>query len=365
MMTETTPAPSRQTTRALPLQTAILGCGQIARGFHLPHILSHNKLQLRAICDIIPDNLDAAVRQYGLNAIHATTTTTNLYTKPLDLICICTPPASHYTLIRDALENGCHVVCEKPFLLSSKEAHLISELAQDKHCLVKINHSQLDWPLHRLMERLIKARIPGELLSASFSFSVSERYTAVHREHWNSGDPGLHPLWDLGSHLVPLAIRWFGSLDSIKTLRRSSRSAVIQSTSPEGMPVHIAVQSGGAADFQHEVLTGTHGVIQLDIAEGHDAPQLSVDLPGHRILIRNHGEHFHYHTIQKNRSISADKRYAEEELLHRTQKILDEPCAWIDPYTQLIQEMDSGINPKKVLGEPLMTVKLLEEAMRT
>lgn len=365
MMTEITQVPSRLTTRTLPLQTAVLGCGQIARGFHLPQILQHNKLQLRAICDIIPDNLEAAVRQYGLDAIHATGTTTSLYTEPLDLICICTPPASHYALIREALENGCHVVCEKPFMLSDKEANLIAELAQERQCLVKVNHSQLDWPLHRLMERLVKARITGELVSASFSFSVSERYTAVHRAHWNSGDPGLHPLWDLGSHLIPLAIRWFGSLDSIRTLRRSSRSAVIQCSSPEGVPIHIAVQSGGAADFQHEVLTGTHGILQLDIAEGHDAPQLSVDLPGHRILIRNHGEHFHYHTIHKNRPISADQRHAEQELLHDTQRILEEPCAWIDPYTQLLQDMDSGIYPKTALREPLMTVKLLEEAMRT
>ncbi len=39
-----------------------------------------------------------------------------------DVIHICTPPATHGTLVKSALDAGKHVLCEKPLSLSQTEA---------------------------------------------------------------------------------------------------------------------------------------------------------------------------------------------------------------------------------------------------
>ena len=46
-----------------------------------------------------------------------------------DVIHICTPPATHGTLVKSALDAGKHVLCEKPLSLSQTEAKDLAEQA--------------------------------------------------------------------------------------------------------------------------------------------------------------------------------------------------------------------------------------------
>lgn len=54
----------------------------------------------------------------------------------LDAVYIATPPFTHYTLSRMALENGKHVLCEKPFVADEAEVRELFALARDKGLLI-------------------------------------------------------------------------------------------------------------------------------------------------------------------------------------------------------------------------------------
>ena len=52
-------------------------------------------------------------------------------TKP-DVIHILTPPKTHFSLTKEAIGAGCHVLVEKPIALNLEEARTLYELAEKK-----------------------------------------------------------------------------------------------------------------------------------------------------------------------------------------------------------------------------------------
>lgn len=70
-----------------------------------------------------------------------TVTAEKLMESDVDVIHICTPPATHGRLVRQALEAGKHVLCEKPLSLSAEEAKGLVELAKEsgKVCGMVLN----------------------------------------------------------------------------------------------------------------------------------------------------------------------------------------------------------------------------------
>jgi predicted dehydrogenase len=54
----------------------------------------------------------------------------------VDAVYIATPPFTHYALSKMALENGKHVLCEKPFVSSEEEVRELFELARKKGLLI-------------------------------------------------------------------------------------------------------------------------------------------------------------------------------------------------------------------------------------
>ena len=60
-----------------------------------------------------------------------------------DVVHICTPPATHATLAKLALDHGAHIYVEKPFTLSTHDAKEVLSLAKDKGLQVCAGHQLL------------------------------------------------------------------------------------------------------------------------------------------------------------------------------------------------------------------------------
>ena len=50
----------------------------------------------------------------------------------IDVVYIATPHETHYSYIKDALNHGKHVICEKPMVLKRQQAEELFELAKEK-----------------------------------------------------------------------------------------------------------------------------------------------------------------------------------------------------------------------------------------
>lgn len=106
-----------------PTRVAIIGCGQIAVAGHLPAFAAaaHAGLcQVVGVGDVSRVRAEAAARPYDIAAF--TGVDELLHRTQPTVVCIATPPSSHHDLVLQALDAGCHVLCEKPVAMNLSEA---------------------------------------------------------------------------------------------------------------------------------------------------------------------------------------------------------------------------------------------------
>ena len=140
-------------TRASPrrYRGAVIGAGGIARQSHLPALRETAGLKSRvdivALVDSAPglapvDSLPLLLEKEQLRDLG-----------PLDFIDICTPTASHLELTLWGLEQGYHVICEKPVATSRAEADRIGAAARASGRIVLPCHQYRYNPVWRRIKQ--------------------------------------------------------------------------------------------------------------------------------------------------------------------------------------------------------------------
>ncbi len=93
------------------MKIAIIGCGTIANGQHIPAYLKNEKAEIKYFCDIIPERAKKAVEKYGCG-IAVTDYKEVLADSEVEAVSVCTPNHMHSIIAMDALRAGKNVLCE-------------------------------------------------------------------------------------------------------------------------------------------------------------------------------------------------------------------------------------------------------------
>ncbi len=100
----------------------------------------------------------------------------------VDLVYIATPPYLHYEQSKLALENGKHVICEKPAAIKPEHAIELRDLAQSKNLLYVVNLMQRYNILYETVSTLIRENVLGDFLHGFFeNYASDEKLT---EQHW-------------------------------------------------------------------------------------------------------------------------------------------------------------------------------------
>ncbi|QGG95996.1 Gfo/Idh/MocA family protein [Actinomarinicola tropica] len=94
------------------LRAGVIGCGAIAHE-HLRHLRGSSRAELVAVCDRSNATARFAQETYGAPHRHLDHRAM-LEAENLDVVHVLTPPQTHPDIVRDALDAGAHVLCEKP-----------------------------------------------------------------------------------------------------------------------------------------------------------------------------------------------------------------------------------------------------------
>ena len=117
---------------------AIIGCGRIANGAHLPALSKMDNVRIKYACDIIEQKAEKARESFPKIEEVITDYNIALNDPEVDAVFVLTPNYSHYTVTMDALRAGKHVMCEKPITVSYDLSREMAELANKKGLMLNI-----------------------------------------------------------------------------------------------------------------------------------------------------------------------------------------------------------------------------------
>jgi predicted dehydrogenase len=194
-----------------PINTGIIGFGLSGKVFHAPFIHAHPGFELSAIVERHARKSKEIYPHISVLKSHEEL----LQNKNIELVIIATPNIHHFSMARDSLMAGKHLVIEKPFTPTVEEAVKLIQIAQEKDRKIFVYQNRR-WDADFLtIKKLIKQDKLGDIAYYEAHF---DRYSPVLKPHsWRDEDaPGGGILYDLGSHLIDQAIHLFGMPKEIK-----------------------------------------------------------------------------------------------------------------------------------------------------
>jgi len=197
-------------------RVAIIGLGAGAQRIMLPGLTSLAGIQIVAAADLDSKHRERAAVRWRIPNVYADPAEMLARERP-DFVAIATPPLTHYHLSALALEHGCHVYCEKPFMSSLKEADEIIALAQRHGRCVGVNSQYYQMPIFRRVQDLLNSEKTGRLYHID---AWQHMYLLPHQEGgWKAALDSRRVLFEFGTHVVDLLCRFFDSFPSAVTAR--------------------------------------------------------------------------------------------------------------------------------------------------
>ncbi len=198
-------------TEVKTLKMGIIGCGGIARWAYAPFFRGEKRVEIVAVCDILPDRVAQFRDEFFPTADTYTDYKELLARKDIDAINICTPNSLHSEIAVAAFKAGKHVMCEKPDAVSPKKAiemKTASEKAK-KLLMVMRNNRFTDPSIYA--KRFIDAGKMGEIYAGRCGWQRRRGIPGKGGWFTTKELAGGGPLIDLGVHMIDLAIWLMGN----------------------------------------------------------------------------------------------------------------------------------------------------------
>lgn len=258
------------------VKIGIVGCGFIG----LKHVQSFTKVpgcQLQALSDIRPERMSTLLQEVApqLPAAGGTPIDQHLSYRDLiqnpqvDVVVVTVISGLHAQIATEALQNGKHVIVEKPLALSAEEARTLLETANQSGKKVAVCHQKRFFPHLQQLRDLIQSGKIGQVVQGGVSlmYNRDERYyqEASWRGTWAQDggvllNQAIHDidllLWMIGK---PIAIQ--GQLSRLLRPIEAEDAAVVSLRLPNGTLARIeaTVCADRSSAFERIEVMGTKG----------------------------------------------------------------------------------------------------------
>jgi len=244
-----------------PVNIAIVGCGywgpNLIRNFYqtndvkVSYVCDSNKEKLKNIKKLYPDiKLSESYSEV-------------LQNEDIDALCIVTPLSTHYKIAKEALLAGKHVLVEKPFVQTSKEAKELIELAKEKKRVLMVDHTFI---YTGAVQKIKDLSLKGELGEIIYFDSERINLGLIRKD--------ANVLWDLAVHDIsiidylisqkPLSV---SALGSSPILRGGEEMAHLAIKHEGGIVSHVHVSWLSPLKIRKVLVGGTKKMVLYDDVE--------------------------------------------------------------------------------------------------
>jgi len=198
------------------VRVLLIGAGGISE-HHAKALQSTENAELAGFIDLDQQKVDEAISLYGGNQYQDIA---SAVADGVESAHILTPPDSHAKIAIDALQQGLHVLVEKPLGLSIEECEAIEDAAKAAGKLATVNHSLLYDPEINKAIELVKNGAVGDVVSVDIVRSSEYPSYPGGQLPPHYREPG-YPFRDIGVHALYLIQEFLGSIKSVEGKYRS------------------------------------------------------------------------------------------------------------------------------------------------
>jgi predicted dehydrogenase len=203
----------------------------------------------------------------------------------VDAVIVATPAVTHYPVVRDCLQAGKHVLCEKPLTRTSPEALELAAVAERCGRTLMVGHTFLFNPAVQMLKEYLDRGILGKPL-----------YVYADRLGLGPIRKDVSALWDLAAHDISILLHLFGANSPMQEVVARGESYIqpniedvvfLTLRMQERLLANIHVSWLDPAKVRRLTVVGTEKMVVFD----------DVD-PFHRLMLYDKG--FRYATTEES-----------------------------------------------------------------
>ncbi|MCC9165528.1 Gfo/Idh/MocA family oxidoreductase [Pontibacter harenae] len=190
------------------IKVGLVGYGMAGRVFHAPFITNVEGFQLKKIRETREENISVATSLYPDTEI-VNDTQAILSDENIDFVVLATPNSTHYSLVKEVLQAGKHVLVDKPFTATTAEADELIALAKKQNKLLTVFQNRRWDSDFKTVKKVVESQLLGNLVEYEAHFDRFRNF--IKPDTWkeeNHAASGI--VYDLCSHLIDQALYLFG-----------------------------------------------------------------------------------------------------------------------------------------------------------
>lgn len=193
------------------MKIGIIGCGFVCDQ-HLRALKRLQGISIVGVCDKDIERASAIAMSYKIPSFFGELTEMIEHTRP-NVLHILTPPQSHFEITSQALEEGCHVLIEKPMAMNADEARGMIEISNKKGRVIGVCHNYIFIPAFLRAKKLLNRGVLGNIYGADLFWRMSShglKQRKLAAKWWESLPGGIYQ--EVMPHLIYIMRNVMGDL---------------------------------------------------------------------------------------------------------------------------------------------------------
>ena len=196
------------------LRVGFIGCGDIARKKHMEALkFLADRYEMVGFSDVDIARAQKMCERYGMPDARAYADYHEmLKDETIDVVHVCTPNAFHAQNTIDALEEGKHVMCEKPMAHSVEAAQAMVDTAMRTGKKLSISYQYRFREDSLFLKKVCEEGMLGEIYYAKAQ-AIRRKFVPTWGQFLSKKAQGGGPLIDIGTHALDLTLWLMGDYD--------------------------------------------------------------------------------------------------------------------------------------------------------
>jgi predicted dehydrogenase len=324
------------------LSVGVIGCGywgpKLARNFR-----EIEASTLKIVSDLRQDRLEEIETLYP--EVETTQNYKMMLDNNIDAVVIATPVSTHYSLAKEALLAGKHVLVEKPIASNTIQAHELVKLADEKHLTLMVGHTFEYNPAVEAVRQIVQTGQLGRIFYANST-----------RANLGLLQPDINVMWDLAPHDVSM-LRFILGVDPVKVSARGAYYINTTRQLHEIVYMNLVFEGGIIANLR---LSWLDPVKQRSLTlVGSQKMLVYDDIAQDKVVIYDKGVEVPPYSVTED-EFRASYRHGEVTIY---------PLNWTEPLraecNHFLACIQDGSKPRSSGEDGLMVLKVLETAQRS